>query len=54
MPGGGLSLALEISVLKRLLFEGDHTLAREFLIEKINTEPQTVEKIELLTFHPFC
>ena len=54
MPGGGLSLALEMSVLKRLLFEGDHTLAREFLIEKINTELQKQDEIELLTFHPFC
>jgi hypothetical protein len=54
VPGGGLSLALEMSVLKRLLFEGDHTLAREFLIGKINSVPQKDKKIELLTFHPFC
>jgi hypothetical protein len=40
VPGGGLSLALDISVLKRLLLEGDQTLARELLIENINAEPK--------------
>lgn len=40
MPGGGLSFTLESSALKRLLLEGDQTLARELLKNVLNSSPR--------------